>query len=202
MQISIDTNFPQVAKALRQFGTDIADKATVRALNRTIEQARTRMSREIRAEYAIDARSVRERLKIKRAFIYGSRRSIEAALYVTPGRGRSLNVIRFTARQTAQGVSVRIRKAGGRKLLRGAFIANAGRTVFFRLPGTEMTTKPRKWGGQHDDQLKPVSTIDVGQMFNAKRINAAVVAAIEDIFPRVFERELAFYAKKAGVFTP
>lgn len=202
MQIKVTSNFPEVQKALKQFRADIVDKAMVRSLNRTVEQARTRMSREIRAEYAIDASSVRDRLKVRRAFIYGSRRSIEAALYVNPGRGRSLNVIRFTARQTAQGVTVRIRKSTGRKLLRGAFIANQGRTVFTRLPGTAMTSKPRRWGGQHDDQLKPLSTIDVGQMFNTKRINQAVIKAMEDIFPRVFERELAFYAKRAGVFTP
>lgn len=200
MQISIETNFPQVAKALRQFGTDIADKATVRALNRTIEQARTRMSREIRVEYVIPAQKVKDVLRIKRASIKGGALSVEAVLFVTSKSGRSFNLINFGARQTARGVTIKVKRGGPRKLIRNAFIANEGRTVFARVPGTKMPR--RRWGGQHGEAIEPVQTIGIGQMFNTRRINQRVVELINQKFPELFERELRFYANKAGVFTP
>lgn len=200
MQVRIETNFPQVAAALRQFGSDVTDKATVRALNRIIEQARTRMSREIRAEFVLPAAKVREALRIKRASFAGGVLSVEAVLFVSSTSKRSMNVINFAARQTAQGVTVKIKRSAGRRLIRNAFIANQGRTVFERVPGTKMGS--RKWGGQHGERIKPVQTIDVPQMFNTRKINEAVVQAIRQTSPVVFERELRFYAQKAGVFTP
>jgi hypothetical protein len=189
MRLSIETNFPRVQRALDRLQAEVAQKAAARAVNRTMEQARTAMSQEIRRTYAIDARTVRERLSIKRASFFGGVLTIEATLLASD-KPRAANVIRFSARQTAQGVTVKIRRDQPRKLLRGVFIGNKGRTVFQREPGTKMQS--RKWGGQHGKRIKPVQTIDVPQMFNARRINAAVVAAMRAKFPAIFERELAF----------
>jgi len=62
MQINIRTNFPDVAKALGDVQDKLASQVLARSLNRTIEQARTEMSRLIRAEYNLSASYVRERL--------------------------------------------------------------------------------------------------------------------------------------------
>lgn len=189
MQLSITTNFPEVQRKLDLLRSDVASKAAARAVNRTIEQARTAMSREIRQEFMVDARLLRERLRIKRATFYAGVLNVRAALEA-PGRQRSANLIRFGARETGIGVSIKIKRNGGRKTVRGAFIGNKGRTVFERVPGTKMSS--RKWGGKHGETIKPVQTIDVQQMFNTKRINAAVVAVMQARFPAIFERELAF----------
>jgi hypothetical protein len=189
MQLSITTNFPEVQRKLDLLGSEVAGKVAARAVNRTIEQARTAMSREIRQEFMIDARTLRERLRIKRATFYAGVLNVQAALEA-PGRQRSANLIRFGARETGLGVSVKIKRSGGRKTVRGAFIGNKGRTVFERVPGTKMAS--RRWGGKHGETIKPVQTIDVQQMFNTKRINAAVVAVMRARFPAIFERELAF----------
>ena len=189
MRITIETNFPQVQRALQGLQREVADKATARALNATIAQARTQMSREIRQEFAVDTRFVGQRLRIKRATFFNGRLGLEAALDAQE-KPRSANVIRFGAKAGKAGVTVKIKRGQPRKLIRNAFIGNKGRTVFTRQPGTKMAS--RKWGGKHGEQIEPVQTIDLPQMFNARRIKAAVVAAMEARFPAIFERELAF----------
>ncbi len=189
MRITIETNFPQVQRELAGLRRDIADKATARALNRTIEQARTQMSREIRREYVVDSRFVGQRLRIKRATFFNGRLGLEAVLDAQE-KPRSANLIRFGAKKVKDGVSVKIKRGGQRKVVRNAFIGNKGRTVFTREPGTKMAS--RRWGGKHGERIAPVQTVDLPQMFNAKRINAAVVAAMQARFPAIFERELAF----------
>lgn len=187
--MSITTNFPQVQRKLELLQQDVRNKVTARALNRTIEQAKTQMVREIRTEFVVTAAFVRERLSIKRASFALGKLRLQAELDGNAKR-RSANVVRFGAREVGAGVSVKIKRGGPRKIIRGAFIGNKGRTVFARVPGTKM--RSRKWDGKHGEQIKPVQTIDVPQMFNTRRINAAVVAAMRAKFPAIFERELAY----------
>jgi|LakMenEpi03Aug12_release.lakeMendotaPanAssembly.Ray.scaffolds.fasta_scaffold470588_1 hypothetical protein len=189
MRITIETNFPQVQRALQGLQREVAQQATARALNATIAQARTQMSREIRQEFAVDTRFVGQRLRIKRATFFNGRLGLEAALDAQE-KPRSANVIRFGAKAGKAGVTVKIKRGQPRKLIRNVFIGNKGRTVFTRQPGTKMAS--RKWGGKHGEQIEPVQTIDLPQMFNARRIKAAVVAAMQARFPAIFERELAF----------
>jgi hypothetical protein len=179
MRLTITTNFPEVQRAIDQLRTDIGDKVTSRALNRTIEQARTQMVREIKSTYAVTAAYVRERLRIKRATFRAGRLGLSAELIGGDGRRRAANVIRFTARQGLKGVTVKIRRDKPRKTIVGSFIANKGRTVFRR-------TSPKRL------PIEPVQTIDIPQMFNARRINRAVTSAINGKFPAIFKREMQY----------
>jgi len=185
--INVKHNFPQVMRAVAQLERDMADRVTVRALNRTIEEGRTDMSREIRAEFNLPASKVREKLFIEKASFKGGRLTLQAALLSKDPRGRrrSINVINFGARQTARGVTVKIKKGGGRKAIKGAFIANKGRTVFKRE-------------GKARLPIQPVQTIDVQQMFNTRRINPAVVRRLGPKFVKNFEHELRFALSKFG----
>lgn len=198
MKLSITHNFAEVAQALSTMRKDVAQAATARALNRTIEQARTAMSREIRSEFNLPAAKVREALRIKRARLTGGVLALSAALEAPATKGRSLNVIAFAARQTRQGVTVRIRKDGGRKLIRGAWIGNNGRTVFVREPGTTMRSRAKYAGTKHAERITGVRTINVPQMFNTQRINARVLAHIRTVFPTIFAREAAFAISRAA----
>lgn len=181
MRLTIATNFPEVERSLDRLRADVADTVRVRAVNRTMEQARTAMSREIRQDYALTASYVRERLFVSKAVFRGGRLSVEATLTGSGSRrgSRAANVIAFGARQVKTGVSVRIKKGGGRKVIAGAFIGNKGRTVFRRTGAKRLP-------------IEPVQTIDVPQMFNSKRVNQAVIRVIEQRFPEVFARELNF----------
>jgi len=196
MRITIETNFPQVQRALQGLQREVADKATARALNATIAQARTQMSREIRREYMVDTRFIGQRLRLKKATFRNGRLGLEAALDAQE-KPRSANVIRFAVKKKKgkkgkDGVLVKVKRGEPAKLIRNAFIGNKGRTVFSRVDGTKMASRSGSKGAKHREQIEPVQTVDVPQMFNARRIKAAVVAAMEARFPAIFERELAF----------
>lgn len=197
MQISIETNFRDVARQLQTLQKDIATKATASALNKTVAQAKTAMQREIVREFNITAAEVREKLRVRKATARGGLVSIEAVLEATGrAKGRGLNLIRFVEKSIsfAQAkkrskdgklgqLHVQIKRTGGKKALGSAFIANKGRTVFVRE-------------GKSRLPIKALTTIDVQQMFNTKRINAVVVKAIEDRFPKIFDNEVRFYTDR------
>jgi Prophage minor tail protein Z (GPZ) len=187
MKISITTNFPDVQRALDSMRKDIANKATASALNKVTAQAKTAMSREIRDEFNIAAGKVGQALTITRATANGGRLRLEASLQSPSKRSRSLNLAAFGARQTAKGVSFKIKKGGGRKTIPGAFLINQGKTVMIRT-------------GKRRLPIKALQTIDVAQMFNTRRINAKVLRFIEDKFPTLFANEAKFFTDrfKAG----
>ena len=70
-----------------------------------------------------------------------------------------------------------IKKVGGKKIISGAFIGNKGRTVFIRETGDRLP-------------IKALSTIDVPQMFNTRRIKKRVIKRIEKELPIEFDRAI------------
>ena len=183
MKLTIKTNFPEVQAQLKQLQEDVAKQATARALNRTVEQARTAMSKEIRQEFVLPAAKVNQALRINRARASGGLFNLEASLESPTQRGRSLHLGNFAARQTKKGVSFKVKRTGQRVTIPGAFLINGGKTVMIRT-------------GKGRLPIKALQTIDVAQMFNTKRINAKVVQVIKDRFPTIFTREAKFYLDK------
>lgn len=208
-RIDIRENLDAVKAELSRLQADIRDKAIARALNRTMEQAKTQMTRGISAEFAIKSAEVRTALKISPAKGGYGGGLLTADLYAhQPKFSRGRNLIRFGARQVvgaekklvrflgprgwAQrvvpvggGVTVKIKRGGRRTLIRHAFIANQGRTVFIRE-------------GSARKPIKALTTIGVGQMFNTRRINAVVVRVIKAKFPEILAREVRFYVERFG----
>lgn len=196
MQITIQTEFPAIAKRLAQLESSVRDKALASTLNKTIAQAKTRMQREIVREYNVTPAYVRERLQVRRATAAASRLKLQAELVGGNGKKRSANLIRFLERSvslaqarrrakdgTLRQLRFRVRRSGGPQTIAGAFIGNRGRTVFRRV-------------GKERLPIKAVSTIDVPQMFNQRRINAAVVQSMRENFARIFDAEAAFYVAR------
>lgn len=189
--ISIRHNFPEIAAKLDRLGNDIGDKAVTRALNTTVRQGQTQMARQISREFKVPVGKAKERLVIHRAYYKRGVYHFQAKLEATRrGRGRSMNLIHFVENKTtlAEGrkrakkgtlnqVHFQIKRTGGKKVIPGAFIANRGRTVFIRT-------------GKKRLPIRAVNTIDIPQMFNAKRIHGAVGATIIAKFPQNFRREL------------
>ena len=196
MQFNIKTNFPEVQRMLTEMHKDVANKALASALNKTVAQAKTAMSREIRAEFNMSASKVSEALQVNKARAGGGRVHLEASLESPRKRGRSLNLINFMERSvsmaqarkrgkagTLNQLFVQIKKAGGKKALGSAFVGNKGRTVFVR------TGKARL-------PIKALQTIDVAGMFNTKRVNAKVLQMIEAKFPELFVNEAKFFTDR------
>jgi hypothetical protein len=128
MRIDIRHNFPDVMKALEQMNADIGRQATARALNTTIAQAKTSMSREIRQEFMITASKVNQSLKVKKAGAFKGELRMQATLESPSKKYRSLNLAAFGARQTKKGVSIKIKRNGPRHVIPGAFLINDGNT--------------------------------------------------------------------------
>jgi Prophage minor tail protein Z (GPZ) len=183
VSISIKTNFPEVARALSTLQGEVAGKALASAMNKTVEQAKTAMSREIREEFVLPAAKVAQALRIDRARASGGRFALQAALYSPAKRGRSLNLGSFAAKQTARGVTFKVRRGGGRKLIPGAFLINGGKTVMIRVGKARLPIVAKQ-------------TIDVAQMFNTRRINAKVVEFIETKFPVLFANEARYFVNR------
>lgn len=183
MKITVKHNFPEVQRQLDQLHQDLRGPVLARVVNRTMEQGQTRMAKEISTEFNIKSKEVKGRMRLLKASARNGAFRVQATLEVIGKRGRSLNLINFDARKTKDGVSVKILRAGGRKIVRGAFIANQGRTVFRRVG------KPRL-------PIKALQTIDVEQMFNTKRVNRVVLQLLQEKFPEVFTREAKFYTDR------
>lgn len=190
--ISIRNNFPEVAARLNQLGTDIGNKAVVRALNTTIDQGKTQMARQISQEFRVSVGTAKDRLKVYKASARNGALRFVAILEATKrGKGRSMNLIAFVNKAKVSKASAKrsgrtdlagqlqfqIKRGGGRKSIKGAFIGNQGRTVFIRT-------------GKERLPIKALNTIDIGQMFNTRRVNKVVRQVMLDKFPANFQREL------------
>lgn len=178
--MTVKDNFADVKRQLDELQKGVREQALVSAVNKTLAQGKTRMAQEISSEFNIKSGDVKARMEILAADRRSGYFNIKGTLQVTGKRGRSLNLINFDARKSKNGVTVRITRRGGRKNIKGAFIANAGRTVFERV-------------GKARLPIKAMQTIDVPQMFNTKRINRVVVQLLQDKFPEVFANEAKFF---------
>jgi hypothetical protein len=187
--INIRHNFPEVAAALGRLSADIGNKAVVRALNTTVNQGRPAMARAISKEYRVTVAQAKERLDIRRATAKGGGVRLEAALLATRrGKGRGMNLIHCVTRipqRTKRGklaqLKFQIKRTGGAQTIKGAFVATnpktGGRAVFIREGRARMP-------------IKTLTTIDIPQMFNAKRINGAIRTVMLERFDINFKREL------------
>lgn len=200
MEISIKTNFPEVQRALDALQNDVGQKALASAINKTIALAKTQMTREIPAEFNVTAGFVRQRLRVSRARAGRGRVVLSAELSASgKARGRGANIIAFVTKApgrksarikagTEGMLFVKIKRTGAAKAVQGkyghgAFVGNKGRTVFERV-------------GKSRLPIKSVTTIDVPQMFNTRRINGKVVAVMNARFKDIFANEAAFFVQR------
>lgn len=190
--ISIRNNFPEVAAKLNQLGTDIGNKAVVRAINTTIGHGKTQMARQISQEFRVSVGTAKDRLRVYKASARNGAVRFVATLEATKrGNSRSMNLIAFVTKGKVSKASAKrsgradlagqlqfqIKRGGGKKAIKGAFVGNAGRTVFIRT-------------GKDRLPIKALNTIDVPQMFNTRRVNKVVRQVMLDKFPANFQREL------------
>lgn len=194
IKINIRNNFPEVARALDRVGEDVGNKAMARALNTTVAQGKTAMASQISKEFRIKVADAKDRLDVSKARYKGSLR-LEVVLYAKRPYGlygnseaRGMNLIRFVttaAKRNKKGklgqLQFQIKRAGGRKSIKGAFIATNRKTN-----GTSVFIRE----GKDRMPIRPLTTIDVQQMFNTKRINSVVREVMLKRFSTNFQREL------------
>lgn len=152
-------NFQELNK---QFDSRMIRQAQFAAINKTLPKLRTHVSRRLRERFNVTARAITERVQLRKAAM-----STGLLQGIIVFKGRRIGLINFSAQakrvtiaraprgknkkgipfgRFRTGVTVRVHKAGGRKLVtdRKGFIAkgkNGSEHIFYRQ------TKRRFWGG-------------------------------------------------------
>lgn len=188
--ISIRNNFPKVAAQLDRMAKDVGDKAMVRALNETARQGRTAMARQISKEFRVKVGQAKDRLDVDYAKAKGGGIRFSASLRATRAtKGRGMNLIHFVVggepARSKKGnlaqLKFQIKRAGGRKSIKGAFVAvnrkTGGKAVFIREGKSRMP-------------IKTLTTVDIPQMFNTRRVNSVIRTVMQQRFEINFQRQL------------
>lgn len=201
IKIDVRSTLGQQAESLRRMSRELQDKAVAMALNKATAKGKTEMTRAITSEFNIKAGDVRPQLNVRKASAKGSKLVSQLQAFASRRKGRSLNLIHFLEKKvtlaearrrdkrgTLDQLGFQIKKRGGAKQIKGAFIGNKGRTIFVREAGTTMSSRSKYSGTKHGEAVKALSTIDVPQMFNTRRINERVIRRIEKEFGVEFDR--------------
>lgn len=189
IQIRIETSLPRVFAEARRLPVEVAAPAMRRALDRTMVTGRRAMADAIHAEYNLRKGEIRAKLNVAKPRVSSNGLEIEARLYAT-GR-RAMNLVRFVVgdrtknRRRGRHISIRVKRGGPKKVMRGAFLMPTGGK------GGGMFLARRL--GKARLPVEPLQVIDVPQMFNARRLNARVVRTIERALAERWDREARFY---------
>lgn len=178
MEFRVEADITSSLRDLEQLEGNLKHRVLGRALNRTATGMKTEVSRQIRSVLNVRAQDVNKRLSIRRAA--SGERSVEIVI-----GARGLPLLAFGARQTKKGVSVKVLRRGGRKLVRGAFIAqmkSGHRGVFVRRGKKSLPIDERFGEMPAQTILRPNVIADVTEKARAR-----------------FERELAHELARNGV---
>ena len=180
MDINLDTNNIAVLQRRLRRSEKAANVALRRSLNKVAQQAKTHVIRQTGRELALPQKKIRERVTIQKA----RNDNLEAVVRVSR---QAVRLFEYKPRQLRRGISIRVKKTGGRKVLRHAFIAamRSGHTgVFTRAPG--------------------VARLPIRELFGPAVIEVArdhIESATEkaqDKLPEVFEHEFGYANRDRG----
>jgi len=139
-----DVDMHEIEALLSRFSN--SQKLMARAINRTMLSVQTKTVKKIGEELAIKPPNSSPAKRIKRDFKMvkaTARRDTEASLSAT---GKPLPLSNFSPVQVLSGVRVKIKKSGGRKVIKGGFLAKpAGsgtKNVFMRRYRRDHLPKP------------------------------------------------------------
>lgn len=160
-------------------------RALASALNRTATKARTATSVYIRKEYAVKAADVKRTISIGKA----NAQLLESHVQ---SEGKPMKVSAFVTSQTAKGVTVRIKKAGKRKLIKSAF----------KLTG-KVRARGEYVGGvfKPSDEREPAHsllTLAIPTAMASDFVTDRLKALAEDFLPKRFAHELDFRIARAA----
>lgn len=130
MNVTVRVDAAGVRRALAGLSDATSSRAIVRALNRAVDAGKTEAVKLTREELNLKAADVRESISVRKAGASLARAEIVIAPKPVP-------LIDYGARQTKTGVTVKVKRGGGRSLVRHAFVAtmrSGHRGVFSRTP--------------------------------------------------------------------
>lgn len=168
MQIKVNVDVEGALKGLDDLEREYAPRATVAALNKVGVTARTEAARQISAETGLPVSQVKKYVPLVKA----NKWTLSAVISALPW---APNLARFSARQTKQGVSANAWRQ--RKIYRGTFLGNQGRTAFKRV-------------GKARLPIEPVHGPSVPRTFIGEKTQAAIQRVVRERFALEFSRAL------------
>lgn len=183
VKIDVRHDMNAIIVGLENYRKELIDGAVVRALNRTATTVRAEAARDIHQEYqGLKIGAIKDRIDIQRANKITQRVVISVS-------GRPIPIVEFDARQTAAGVTVKVK--GTRKLLRGAFLA--------RMPSGHIGVFYRRGFAGHRAGRLPIDqvfSISLPVAFSNKKVMDAVVRSAQERFPDALSQEVRFVKLK------
>ena len=198
MDVSVKDNLSAVLARMNGYKQDVVQKAVPRALNRCIEMARTAASRELRSDgYAFSAGEIKDAIMLIKA----SSGQMKATMKT---RRRTKSLIYFSPRESKAGVTVKVH--GGRKLIKGAFIAqrlNGTAGVFIEDKGAgkiiirrQTQYKRGSKGGWHSYPARKLYGPSVGGAYANERIQSAMQIIISQAFEQRLMHEMTVLSRR------
>lgn len=185
-QVSLDvrSNIDRVVAEFKATTSGKVRKATYRALNRALDKAATETSRQIRKIYNVRDRAVKRAMKKRRAHA----KSLFARLTI---EGARIGLIEFSARQTKPGVTVQIRKDGGRKLVKSAFI-NTRRWRSWQDGAEQSHRGVFRRVGKERYPIRYLRSVSIPQQFANKAVLEAIQSIAVMTFEKNFEQQMGY----------
>lgn len=138
MNVTVRVDAEAVRAALSNLSEAVSNRAIIRSLDRAVDAGRTEATRVVRDELNLKLADAREVISVRKAAGSGH---FTASIVIVP---KPVPLIDYSAHQTKAGVTVKVKRAGGRGLVRSAFIAtmkSGHRGVFTRTGKTGIVSK-------------------------------------------------------------
>ena len=160
-----------------------APKAMTTAINRGLDTGRAKLAKGVSSRYNIKSSDVKKTAKLKKAKANRLVGEMEV-------KGRRIKLIQFKAKAGRSGVSVKIKKSGGKALLAHAFISTVKtRQVFER--------KRKGSGRVGRGPLRTIVGPSIPMLSSAAKIRKEVGEAMTDTLRKTYTHELERNRTKA-----
>lgn len=204
--IDLTFRFDGLDEAIEQLDPKVVQLAHNRTITELTRKARTRAKKSITADYNVKAGEVLKRMGKPRFSGFGLQRT-----GMIMASGRRMSIAKFGARQLKKGVSYRVKRSGGRKTIKHAWLAKmpSGHVGVFTHGRADSTQykggsirrkKPLGRRGKNFSQLPIDDTFgpSIPQMMGWK--HREVERMVADEYDTILTRNLDHYFKKsAGV---
>jgi len=152
--------------------------ALISTINKALSKARVAASKEVRRIYAIKAGDLKKSVRITKA----RKGRIKASHTVA---GKRLKLSYFGPRQTKKGVSIRIKKSEGRKIILSSFkaVMTSGHEGVYQRKTSKRLP------------IKELTTLDLPTMYDI-RAEKTFDKAISDNMNKIFDHELEYRLSK------
>lgn len=202
--IKVHAEFKDAFRQLDALSQQLRERVIARALNRAGEAAKTQAKKSISSTYNITSTKVGERIRVSKTFAGGNLTVVVRVVSKFHSK-RATNLITFGAEQNVNRRAIaRMYKKGTAKWgdVRRAMYAG----VKVKIRRDRRPVKNPKWflltnsktggrfvavrTGKGRGDIESVVTGDVGQMFNSRPVNAAILARARQAFLKEFSHQL------------